>query len=366
MAAKKGFRIKSLLPPLIVIGALGWLSTLEVELPDVFVQEQIIELRDRFYDVVVPNEQVVWAVGKSGKIVRSDDRGETFYVQSTPTEAHLQSIAAWDDQHAVVIGNDGLTLNTVDGGVTWEPVDAPLGEVAKKMFRTEIGPNGRVWATAEFGSILYSDDRGLSWTRVGGDQDVAWNDVGFAKPDQVCVDEEIEQPSCSDDENGAGCAGDEVEQRSCSDGPVDRVCVVGEFGQLGCSDDQGETWLAKETPLDSSLMGIAFSDDLNGLAVGLDGHVIQTADAGETWTAVNSPTGKHLFGLDWVDGVWVIVGEKGTFLQFDPIKSTWIEENLGSKGNVWYTGVQSGHGGIYISGQALGIWKDGELHQFGR
>lgn len=328
MTAKQGFRIKSLLPPVVVVAALGWLSTVDVELPDVFVAEQIIELRDRFYDVAIPNDQVVWAVGKNGKIVRSDDRGETFEVQSTPTINHLQSIAAWDDQNAVVIANDALTLRTSDGGKSWLEANAPLGDVAKKMFRVEIAPDGRAWGTAEFGSVVYSDDRGASWTRVGGDQDVAWNDVAFAQ-------------------NG-------------------RVCVVGEFGQLGCSDDQGATWVAKKTPYDASMMAIAFSDGVHGLAVGLEGYVIRTEDAGETWSKVKSPTKKQFYGLAWNQGEWLIVGEKGAFFQYNPVEDSWIEENLGARGNVWHTDVQPGHGGVYISGQKLAIWRNGTLRQFGR
>ena len=328
MAAKQGFRIKSLLPPVVVVAALGWLSTVDVELPEVFVAEQIIELRDRFYDVAIPGDQVVWAVGKNGKIVRSDDAGESFHVQPTPTINHLHSIAAWDDQTAVVIGNEGETLHTADGGATWDSVVAPMGEFAKKMFRTEIAPDGRAWATAEFGSILFSEDRGKSWNLVGGGEDVAWNDVGFAREG--------------------------------------RVCVAGEFGQIGCSDDHGNTWVIKETPLDSSLMAIAFNDAGHGLAVGVDGHVIRTDDDGETWTPVNSPTDKHMYGIVQDGDRWLVVGEKGALLLFNPVENRWIEENLGSRGNVWYSGVQPGHGGIYLSGQQLALWKDGALRLFGR
>ena len=241
MAAKQGFRIKSLVPPVVVVAALSWLSTVDVELPDVFVAEQIIELRDRFYDIAIPDDQEVWAVGKNGKIVRSDDRGETFRVQPTPTINHLHSIAAWDTQTAVVIGNEGETLHTADGGASWQSVPAPLGDFAKKMFRAEIAPDGRVWATAEYGSILSSTDKGETWALVSGGDDVAWNDVAFAR-----------------------------------DG---RVCVAGEFGQIGCSDDQGETWVAKETPLDSSLMAIAFNESGHGLAAGVDGEEQEAAGA---------------------------------------------------------------------------------------
>ncbi|MBL4621593.1 MAG: hypothetical protein JKY89_04265 [Immundisolibacteraceae bacterium] len=65
--------IRNIITPLAVVAALGGLSTVEVELPEVTVESQSIELRDRFYDLVTPNQHVVWAVGKSGKIIRSND-----------------------------------------------------------------------------------------------------------------------------------------------------------------------------------------------------------------------------------------------------------------------------------------------------
>ncbi len=319
--------IKSAIPPVVVVVALGWLSTVEVEMPEVFVKEQIIELRDRFYDVAIPDDKTIWAVGKNGKIVRSDDQGGTFVVQQTPTIVHLQSIAAIDALTAVVVGNDGTTLNTKDGGKNWHSVAAPLGDIGNKIFRVETSPEGVLWATAEFGSVLFSDDIGSSWTRVGGDADVAWNDVAFAGS---------------------------------------RVCITGEFGGLRCSDDQGVSWQEKDSQVDTSMMAIAFRDQQHGLAVGLDGKVIRSNDGGETWELIDCPTSKQLYGLSWTGDEWAIVGEKGTLLLYDPNGDIWVQENLGPFGNIWHTAVTPGHGGLYLSGQKLGLWKDGALTQFGR
>ena len=320
--------IRNLVTPLAVVAALGGLSTVEVELPEVFVEAQSIELRDRFYDLVTPSEHVVWAVGKSGKIIRSNDQAHSFSVQNTPTISHLQSISAWDDRRAVVVGNNGTTLNTSDGGVTWDIVKAPLNDIGNKIFSVDIAPNGRVWATAEFGSVLFSDDKGKSWTRVGTDEDVAWNDVGFA-----------------------------------ADG---RVCVIGEFGGLACSDDSGDSWQRKDSPVENSMMGIAFSDGHHGVGVGLNGKLIRTDDAGETWRLVESPTSKQFYGLAWDDDKWLIVGEKGALLTYYPEQDSWTTEDLGPRGNIWHTAVVSSHDRIYLAGQKLGYTKQGALVQFGR
>ena len=320
--------IGSLVTPLAVAAALGGLSMVEVELPEVFVEAQTIELRDRFYDMVIPDEHVIWAVGKSGKIIRSNDQAASFTVQETPTISHLQSIAAWDDKRAVVVGNNATTLRTSDGGVTWQLSEAPLNKIGNKIFSVDIAPNGRAWATAEFGSVLYSDDYGVSWTRVGTDEDVAWNDVGFA-------------------ENG-------------------RVCIIGEFGGLACSDDSGNSWLRKDSPVENSMMGIAFSDGRHGVGVGLNGKLIRTDDAGENWRLVESPTKKQFYGVTWDEDKWIVVGEKGALFSYYPEQDSWTSEDLGPRGNIWHTSVVASDGRIYLAGQKLGYTQQGSLVQFGR
>ena len=320
--------IRTLVTPLAVVAALGGLSMVEVELPEVFVEPQTIELRDRFYDMVTPNEHVIWAVGKSGKIIRSNDRAENFSVQKTPTISHLQSIAAWDEKRAVVVGNNATTLRTSDGGDSWQLTEAPLNKIGNKIFSVDIGPDGRAWATAEFGSVLYSDDFGTSWTRVGTDEDVAWNDVGFA-----------------------------------DDG---RVCIIGEFGGLACSDDAGDSWQRKDSPVENSMMGIAFSDGQHGVGVGLNGKLIRTDDRGETWRVVASPTTKQFYGVTWDQGKWIVVGEKGALFTYYPDQDSWTSEDLGPRGNIWHTSVVASHDRIYLAGQKLGYTSQGALVQFGR
>ena len=68
-----------------------------------------IESRDRFYSLVAL-DSILWAVGAEGKIVRSEDAGANWRVQSVPVTTHFQDIAAWDNNTAVVVGNEGISL----------------------------------------------------------------------------------------------------------------------------------------------------------------------------------------------------------------------------------------------------------------
>jgi photosystem II stability/assembly factor-like uncharacterized protein len=110
-------RMWAILSPVLVVVALTALSRVRLEVPRVIIEPPVIETRDRFMSVAVVGD-VLWAVGKDGKIIRSEDAGKTWVRQSTGLHTNFQSIAAWDDQKAVVVANEGKGLVTADGGET--------------------------------------------------------------------------------------------------------------------------------------------------------------------------------------------------------------------------------------------------------
>jgi photosystem II stability/assembly factor-like uncharacterized protein len=66
----------------------------------------------------------------------------------------------------------------------------------------------------------------------------------------------------------------------------ERLVAVGERGFVLYSDDEGQTWLAKPTPVTRTLTGVAFKDASVGIAVGHGASLVRTEDGGETWTQV--------------------------------------------------------------------------------
>lgn len=315
--------------PVAVVAALYGLSRVELAEPHVEVDEPEIELRDRFFGVAGVGD-MVWAVGKDAKIVRSEDAGETWTVQNVPVATNFMDIAVWDEQTAVAVGNNAIAITTRDGGKTWAQTKVPVPEMSNgKLFRAEIGPDGRVWTVSELNLIAVSADQGSTWRRVTTqDEDRAWNDIAFAG---------------------------------------ERVCVAGEFGALRCSDDQGVTWVDKPTGLDASLMAIEFRDAMNGVAVGLNGLVISTSDAGETWTQhPQEGLTRHLFNVRWGGERWIAVGDKGLLLFGDESAANWEVTRLTDTDFAWHTGIAVLSDGVFLaSGQSLGVYRDGKWDAFG-
>lgn len=316
---------------MLVVVALGALATVELEVPEIHIDRPVLETRDRYFGVEAVDADVVWVVGKDGKVARTEDAGKTWEQQEVGAISSLMDIAAWSADEAVIVGNDAVVLRTEDGGDSWEQVsDIPVAsEGPGKLFRAEIDSTGRVWSVAELNTIIYSDDRGKTWVRATDDEeDVAWNDIGFAG----------KQP-----------------------------CVVGEFGRIRCSVDHGETWEERSIENEQSLMGIAFADEQHGVAVGLEGTIFATTDGGLTWSRVEmGKLNRHLFDVAWTGSEWLIVGDKGVLLRGNRDASNWSETRVSMQDYAWHTAVSPAGDGAYIGGLNLGYWEDGDWTQFGR
>jgi len=140
----------------------------------------VIEQRDNMYGVAQAADKYVWLCGNHGKIVKSEDCGKTWRLLETATVIHFQDIAAWDKDRLVAVGNEGVIIISNNGGDTWTAVDAPKSEVANKLFRVKTFPDGRALTCGVMGTLLSTADYGATWTRQIPEEDVAYNDIGFA------------------------------------------------------------------------------------------------------------------------------------------------------------------------------------------
>jgi photosystem II stability/assembly factor-like uncharacterized protein len=290
------------------------------------VEPKAVERRDNFFSVAAPSDNVAWAAGSGGKVVRTDDGGATWHRQNTPVSDNLQGVAAWDAQHAVAAGNHGTLLYTADGGSKWMQAKAPHSDNPNKLFRVRIF-DGVAWAVGEFGALLRSDDRGATWTRVLPEKDRAWNDVFFIG---------------------------------------DTGWIVGEFGSVMRSTDRGVTWEDVPTSNKVSLMGVDFRDPLNGVAVGLTGTVMTSADGGVTWTDVTPPTREHLLDVMWDAERWVAVGDKGVMVTSNADARDWTAGRVSDGDVSWRTQITRSGSRYYVSGANLGILEGGKLTIVGR
>lgn len=191
-----------------------------------------------------------WAVGHGGVILSTTDGGEAWAVQrsDTSTDRPLFAVHFFDAQNGVAVGLWSLVLRTTDSGVHWQPVDMPMPPGAKKADLNLLGlfadAKGRVFAAAEKGMVLRSDDRGLHWS---------YSSTAY---------------------KGSFWSG-----LATSSGTL---LVAGLRGSLYRSTDDGLNWARIDTQSKSSITAMAHAGP-HIIAVGMDGLVLRSGDDGATF-----------------------------------------------------------------------------------
>jgi photosystem II stability/assembly factor-like uncharacterized protein len=191
-----------------------------------------------------------WAVGHWGVVLATRDGGETWTVQRQDVQVDrpLFAVHFFDAAHGVATGLWSLVLTTSDGGVNWRSVAIAPPEGARKADLNLLGlfadERGHLFAAAERGMVLRSDDRGATWTYAPtGYKGSFWS--GVALPGGVLL-------------------------------------AAGLRGSMYRSADEGRTWSRVDTGSKSSITAMAVHEGVVR-AVGLDGLVLRSTDGGATF-----------------------------------------------------------------------------------
>ena len=79
---------------------------------------------ESLYDVFFINDSTGWAVGESGSVVYTNDKGETWLFSSPPPNQSLRAVQFVDNDNGCVVGKltneTGLIFKSYDGGINWE------------------------------------------------------------------------------------------------------------------------------------------------------------------------------------------------------------------------------------------------------
>lgn len=286
------------------------------------------ERRDCLYSAMALDDKgrTLCVVGSYGKVLRSEDGGATWAIQSTPTTAHLQKLVAWDKNTLMAIGDNATVIITSDAGKTWKTVKTPTYERGDVLLTAFLEPGGRAWIAGNMGMALLSDDKGATWSMVHPQEDISWNGIAVTKGQNVWL--------------------------------------VGESGKVQHSRDNGKTWAKISVPTDVSLNAIAFSDDTNGVMVGLSGTILTTSNGGKSWQPSSSGIQTHLYALIWDGKTYSAVGDAGMIVTSDANGTTWSANKLDPNNFGWYTSIFKAGEAYIVSGAGAGIYANGTWSPF--
>ncbi|MES2113767.1 MAG: YCF48-related protein [Pseudomonadota bacterium] len=192
-------------------------------------------------------EKEGWAVGHAGVVLHTVDGGERWELQrSAPDQDRpLFAVHFFDASRGVAVGLWSLVLTTGDGGRHWTERQLPSPPGARRadlnLFGLFAGPGGALYAAAEKGYVLHTDDQGASWNYLAtGYRGSFWTGAALA--------------------DGA-------------------LLVGGLRGALYRSADAGQHWSRIDTGTTASITGMARTGSDGGvLAVGQDGLTLRSED----------------------------------------------------------------------------------------
>lgn len=92
-----------------------------------------------------------FAVGENGIILRTDDGGQTWKDQESPTSNSLFAVTYFNEKNAVAVGELGTVVITDNGGANWSTTPSFTG----KLLQAIVYRGGtNVWAVGRGGMIL--------------------------------------------------------------------------------------------------------------------------------------------------------------------------------------------------------------------
>ncbi len=298
--------------------SLGFISNAQT----IKIIEQQIPTKASFRGLSVVNEQIAWASGSGGTVLRTINGGDTWINVSVPEADSIQfrDIEAFDENTAIVMGvaSPAKFYKTEDGGATWKEVYSNFHPDiffdAMDFWDTQ---NGIAFGDAIDGHLI------VVTTTDGGN---SWNEIDYKK-----------LPKSPKGEGGFAASGTCLTTFGASTvwiglgSPASRVFK---------SEDKGHTWTVIETAMKrpnatpgAGIFSLAFTSPTYGIAVGGDYeddknkslNAAITTDGGKTWNVLteNQPNGyrsvvANVPNTEW----WIAAGTSGVDVSKDNGK-TW-------------------------------------------
>jgi len=332
----------------LIVGAvtLGSISTQVLAVEDVLVTPSVKAVKAKqslLLDIAKAGERLV-AVGARGHILFSDDNGDNWQQSKVPVSVLLTSVVFSGENNGWAVGHSGVVLHSSDKGATWvkqfdgnaankmiitqsenvvsalrsEIESAPEDEIEEMEYQLEEAEfalddarfDAEIGASKPLLDVFFMNEKeglvvgayGFIFKTVDGG--ASWKNYGS----------KVENP-------------DRFHFNTITQVSENTLVVAGEAGVIFRSEDRGETWETIESPYGGSFFGLAATGEKNTmLAFGLRGNLFRSIDAGKTWDQVDSQTESTLVSaVHNGEGDISIVGNSGAILFSDDGGRTFTE-----------------------------------------
>ena len=319
-----------------------------------------------FYSVKFINNTTGWAVGSSGKIIKTTDGGTNWTAQTSGTTNTLHAVFFLDANTGWTVGSASTIRKTTDGGTTWTTI-TKAGIFNSVFFANST--NG--WVCTSAGGIFKSTDGGATWN-------TQTNPTGLGLTSLFFVDANTGYAVGNND----GSGGNAVVIKTTDGGTnwsaqtsgttnnltsvyfvdantgyaVDDASITGNATIIKTTNG-GTDWATQTSGTLSALQSVCFVNANTGYAVGADGTILFTNDGGATWTSQTSNTTLTLNSVVFTDmnTLWTVGGSSKILKSINGTGSGFLDPTFGTSGQTT-TLIETG-----AYARALAIQGDGKI-----
>lgn len=322
---------------------------------DAKLDNSLVRRTDKFFDVAHVSGNTFVIVGYDGRILRSEDNGNSWKEIERPTNFSLTQVS-FVGENGWAVGHQGTVINTRDGGKTWT---LQKSNTTKALLSISFVDQNRGWACGDESTWLWTDNGGETWTA----ERMEVSQVGLSEETSLAVPDIIYYGVYFvDAQNG---------------------WMIGEYGNIRHTADGGKTWDSQHEPLldqlveqggnkDVMALGaffrVRFTDLQNGIIVGAAGAVATTTDGGVRWQWVSREGSKpdvpplHLYNavLPGQNGHVVATGANANVLVSENRGAEWKPAKIPGGVFTWINGIAfSPEGkGVLVGGKGLILLSD--------
>ena len=217
---------------------------------DEIIKPQDITKVSDLHGIFMYNENIGWAMGNNGIILKTMDGGINWHTVSTPVNTNYNKVQFRNLNIGYAVGDNGIVLKSNDSGESWFVLSTPVEDNLKDLF---IINETTVCAVGDNGIVLLTED-GHTFSSITETDNITDNLSGVFFFD-----------------SSVGWA-------------------VGENGVLIVTKDGGHIWerfIVTDTltnvVIDENFTSVAFYNLNDGLISGDNGLILKTSDSGFTW-----------------------------------------------------------------------------------
>ena len=281
-----------------------------------------------FYGLCFADQSNGWVVGDSGRILHTNDGGNTWYAQESRTTISLRCVYFANAQIGWIGGESDSIGNTTNAGTTWV-WQHPAGEPRRTFMAMSFVNEHTGWIVDNYSGILRTEDGGMTWKPQISGTTWAITSVQFLDA-QVGWATATNRVVLHTTDGGNNWSTRTLDTLNYGYGVT--VVYTGIFfyghskgwvatnagfsnisnpmASIVCTSDTGKTWTVQPTPETFTINSIKFVNESEGWA-GSGSGILHTTDAGQNWSYQLNVPGGIFVDIWFVDSFhgWAITFE---------------------------------------------------------